>query len=726
MEVLVGTRVDLSQVFAAMGNLDRADGALRAADLSARRGGLSAATEGRLRLARGDLALEFNRLRSAREFYESGLAILRDANDSSGEAAALVALGELSLIEEDYPRARSLLTSAAGRQQSSGESRSAALTSLLAAKAARAMGDTAEARRGVAGAVDTLRAVGDRAAHAWALCESGAHHLATGEPGAAEAAFRSGLARLARSPAAGVSVCLYDGLGRTLQARGATRAAIEELQRGIGEIEMAAMGVAAIGRRSDFLSDKWKLYSDLALAQRAIGEDSSAFQTSERLRARQTLSLVTDDSPSTMPMLHPRLASLRRRIATLLDVSTANETAVALRGRDELSGMPGDRHAVLTRAEAEYSELLDSLEAAGASNSRPRTTPAMPGWREIAARLPADAAMVEYLVTDSTVLAFVIVANRLSVVDLPVTGAELATEVAFVRGTLTPKAASNPGLPWEAPLRRLRGQLVTPLERAGLLTGKSRLLIVPHRELHYLPFAALLELGPSRHFLIQRYEIGMVASGAVWLRIRARPASSNTGNVLALAPRPRDLPGSRAEVRAIGTLYGADAMVAIGDRATRELLVSAAPGRSVVHLASRGVLNRHNPRFSYIALAPGDASDGRLAVHDVARLSIDARLVVLSACQTGLGSGRLVDVPPGDDWVGLVQAFQSAGARSVLATLWPVEDQATAGLMKRFYVALKAGDSESGALAAAQRGAIASGNVRAPFYWAGFVLNGDL
>jgi CHAT domain-containing protein len=145
-----------------------------------------------------------------------------------------------------------------------------------------------------------------------------------------------------------------------------------------------------------------------------------------------------------------------------------------------------------------------------------------------------------------------------------------------------------------------------------------------------------------------------------------------------------------------------------------------------VHLASRGVLNRHNPRFSYIALAPDDRSDGRLDVDDVARLSIDARLVVLSACQTGLASGRLLDVPPGDDWVGLVQAFQSAGARSVLATLWPVEDRATAELMKRFYVALRSGESESGALAAAQRSAIAAASTRAPFYWAGFVLNGDL
>ena len=328
--------------------------------------------------------------------------------------------------------------------------------------------------------------------------------------------------------------------------------------------------------------------------------------------------------------------------------------------------------------------------------------------------------------TDSAAVAFVVASDRLSVVDLPVTGAELANQVDFVRGVLTPKGTSRRDSPWEAPLRRLRGQLVTPLEQAGLLRGKRRLLIVPHRELHYLPFAALLEPGPSGQFLVQRYEIGTVASGAVWLRLHARAASPRRTKLLALAPRLSDLPGTTAEVRAIADLYGTDAQVVIGNRATPALLATAAPGRSIVHLASRGVLNRHNPRFSYIALAPDDRSDGRLEVHEVARLSIDARLVVLSACQTGLGAGRLVDVPPGDDWMGLVQAFQSAGARSVLATLWPVDDRATAGLMKRFYVALRAGASESGALAVAQRDVIAAGNTLAPFYWAGFVLNGDL
>ncbi len=98
--------------------------------------------------------------------------------------------------------------------------------------------------------------------------------------------------------------------------------------------------------------------------------------------------------------------------------------------------------------------------------------------------------------------------------------------------------------------------------------------------------------------------------------------------------------------------------------------------------------------------------------------------MVLSACQTGLGSGALDDVPAGDDWVGLVRAFLSAGADHVLATLWPVEDRTTAVLMKNFYRELAAGRSEAMALSNAQRSAIRSPGTSDPFYWAGFTLTG--
>jgi len=111
-------------------------------------------------------------------------------------------------------------------------------------------------------------------------------------------------------------------------------------------------------------------------------------------------------------------------------------------------------------------------------------------------------------------------------------------------------------------------------------------------------------------------------------------------------------------------------------------------------------------------------------VHEVFGLRLQADLVVLSACQTGLGSGALADVPTGDDWVGLTRAFLHAGARHVMATLWPVDDWATAALMERFYGGADVAADPAGALAEAQRALLSARGTAHPFYWAGLVVVG--
>ena len=103
-------------------------------------------------------------------------------------------------------------------------------------------------------------------------------------------------------------------------------------------------------------------------------------------------------------------------------------------------------------------------------------------------------------------------------------------------------------------------------------------------------------------------------------------------------------------------------------------------------------------------------------------LHLAADLVVLSACQTGLGSGAIADVPAGDDWVGLMRAFLHAGARHVVATLWPVDDWGTAALMESFYQDYAGGAKPARALATAQRALIARRATSDPFYWAGFIV----
>jgi CHAT domain-containing protein len=213
-------------------------------------------------------------------------------------------------------------------------------------------------------------------------------------------------------------------------------------------------------------------------------------------------------------------------------------------------------------------------------------------------------------------------------------------------------------------------------------------------------------------------------SASVWLTLGERPGRRAGTGILAVAPKPDALPGSRREVAALARLVGTEAEVLIGNQANEAAFRREAPTRRVLHLATYGVLNKHNPLFSFVELAPDGAHDGRLEVHEVFGLDLAAELVVLSACQTGLSSGRLADVPAGDDWVGLTRAFLHAGAANVVATLWAVEDQGTALLMERFYDALAAGGDPVRALARAQRSFATARAAAHPFYWAGFVAVG--
>jgi CHAT domain-containing protein len=182
------------------------------------------------------------------------------------------------------------------------------------------------------------------------------------------------------------------------------------------------------------------------------------------------------------------------------------------------------------------------------------------------------------------------------------------------------------------------------------------------------------------------------------------------------------LPASRNEVASVARYLGTDVRVGIGAMASEDVFKREAPNQRVIHLATYGVLNKHNPLFSFVELMPGGSEDGRLEVHEVFGMRLSADLVVLSACQTGLGSGALADVPPGDDWVGLTRAFLHAGARRVIATLWPVDDWATAAIMDHFYQAMSRGADPARALADAQQAMASEAATAHPYYWAGFIL----
>jgi CHAT domain-containing protein len=727
----IAVRRDLANVRAAMGDIQGALRELQRAETGIVTGGGAddADIRAKLALTKADLSVLLNRPDEADRAYEGAQQLFHRAGDAAGEAEALQGRGNLLLLREDYDQARELLGQAL-LAQSSAAPRGRALTRLLIGYALRESGDTAGARRSVTAALDTLRVVGDAVGEAAALAALGDLAGRAGIGFTAESLYRRGLERLGSTPAPSVSWPLHVGLGEALRSRGALAEAATEMRAAAAAVERVAVRLPLEQRRASYLADKWDVYAQLASVERARGRIDAAFEASERLRARQMLDLLARGrvvwSTSGGDSLAAREQDLRLRISDLtrrLEESPADGDGL----REPGAGAGAAVREALGRTQAAYAELLARVQEARPEYAHLVRGEVVP-LREVAGRLAADEALLEYLVTDSTTLVFVVTSDTAAILDLGIGRHALAALVDFTRGALTRPVRSGPaaGPSWRAPLERLSERLIAPIEGAGLLHGKRALIIVSHAELHYLPFTALRKAGAPQPFLVQHYLVTTVPSASVWLRLRDRtdPPSASRGGVLALAPRIDALPGSRVEVGAIGRVFGARARVLVGPQATKRALRAVASGQSIIHFATYGVLNKHNPLFSFVELAPQPGEDGRLEVHDVFGLDLHARLVVLSACQTALGSGALADVPVGDDWVGLVGGFLYAGAANVLATLWPVEDRATAELMARFYTELAAGRPEAEALANAQRAALRNPATADPFYWAGFTLSG--
>jgi CHAT domain-containing protein len=187
------------------------------------------------------------------------------------------------------------------------------------------------------------------------------------------------------------------------------------------------------------------------------------------------------------------------------------------------------------------------------------------------------------------------------------------------------------------------------------------------------------------------------------------------------------LPATSYEAQALAALVPAEQrFVASGFDASREAVLGAALEQyRYVHFATHGLVDARYPGLSALALSQfdeqGTARNGFLRLHDIYNLRLDADVAVLSACETALGR----DIR-GEGLVGLTQGFMSAGARSVVASLWQTPDRAAAELMSRFYRHLLQGDQlPAAALRSAQSELAAERRFADPYFWSGFVLIGD-
>ena len=286
--------------------------------------------------------------------------------------------------------------------------------------------------------------------------------------------------------------------------------------------------------------------------------------------------------------------------------------------------------------------------------------------------------------------------------------------------------------------QRLFTELLAPIAQ---YKTKRDLIIVPDGELHLLPFSALAD---QSGYVLKSHTIDIAPSSTVYalLENRANAPQSATMPYIGIAawtqtPDTRNpilravlgpersefipLPDSREEVETIGEELPHPRTILLGASATESRFKQiSSDSTDVIHLALHGYVNLEYPDRSALIFAPeppGSKDDGLLQVREIRNLHLKAKMVTLSACDTGVG-------PVGDEGVAnIVNAFIDAGADTVVSTLWSIEDHATEHLMTQFYAQLDHHESKGEALRAAQLEMVKES--LPPYYWASFQIVGD-
>jgi CHAT domain-containing protein len=338
---------------------------------------------------------------------------------------------------------------------------------------------------------------------------------------------------------------------------------------------------------------------------------------------------------------------------------------------------------------------------------------------ELQNSLGSDETAIEYFTTADEISAFVVTRDSIDVVRGLASKREMEGTLAALRFQIEKfnyGAAYVDG--FFEQLNQAANQYLGLLYR-DLFSGiegrlrHHRLIVIPHGALHYVPFHSLLNRSG---YLVDQFEISYAPSATVLMLCRKMNAQPHlpkrSDKVVALGFGGHDTPEVAGEIRAIGALFP-NAVKLTGNQATHDNLLRAAPSARYLHLASHGYFRRDNPMFSFLKLA-----DSNLNFYSLLDLKLNAEMVTLSACHTGVNK-----VFPGDELHGLMRGFMHAGAPSLVASLWATSDESTAKLMKRMYTEISAGASKRAALRTAQLAV--KDEYGHPYYWAPFILMGN-
>jgi CHAT domain-containing protein len=709
-------------------------------------------------------------------FYEDALKLMREANDSIGIAIvqgwgmgwSYYHLGALDKALENFEQSlqtwRMLKNQvSAGRihygigwvrifrkenqlalesfqeslrlREADEDRKGAALTRIGLGKAYFRLERYDESRAALEEALQTLRKFNNRGGQIDALGNLGSVDIRLKEDVKARAHFREMLKLSVDSDDRYSEANARLGLAVLARREGALREALDQIKRGVEIREMFRIEVAGLSQTGsdnhrlsidDFaqVQEFYEVYIDLLMSLDALepeaGHAADALHVSELARARNLLD---------------RLA--------LLEPSEAELSAAAPLRADEIQQRLLDDKTVLL----EY-----ALGSAGyAENDR----------------------SFLWLVTSAGVESHIL-PKRADIEAAARRVYELLTERNRISGPRRRELIAQADAQFQVEAQKLSEMLLSPV--AAKLAGK-RLLIVPQGALQFVPFAALPlpegTIGPISPIytpLIARHEVIVVPSASALAAIIrqkalrkpaprsvivfADPVYSAADDRVSPAARRSSAPSQEGKIRRdetspsdasalpnlsrlSATAWEAQKIRELAKDNNSKVLGNFEAGREAaidpmlseyrfIHFATHAVINQENPDLSAIALSQVDERgrplNGLLLTQDIHRLRLPAELVVLSACRTGLGKDA-----PGEGLLSLTRGFLSSGAARVMVTLWSIEDQATAEMMSRFYRRVLGPQrmTPAAALRATQEEMWREGRWGAPYYWGGFVLQGD-
>ena len=567
------------------------------------------------------------------------------------------------------------------------------------------------------------------------------------------------------------------GLGHWDEAQKQIEAAvrtIEQLRSNVASQDLRISYFAAVRQSYELAVD---ILMQLHRRRPTADFDARAFDLSERARARSFLESLKEARSNIKQGANPDLLEKERQLERTLNAKAERHQQLLSGKQMDQAGEVANEISQLTTAYEEVRAQIRSQSPHYAALTQPQPLT----LKEIQPVLDDDSVLLEYMLGDERSYVWAVSHWEISTYELP-GRAEIERAAREVHSSLV----ANQPLPDETleqqqeRIAKASEQLPSRIANLGTILlepvatklGAKRLLIVPDGALQYIPFQILKTAGNPRPLVVDHEIVNEPSASTLALLLAetktrepasrsvavfadpvfeaddpriassAKPAANSTmaqtpETELYRATRDVSLSGDGSHIpRLLASREEAEAIMSVtpwwsgfeatGFEASRATVMRPDMGNyRILHFATHGLLNDEHPELSGVVLSlfdeKGQRQDGFLRLHDIYNLKLPVDLVVLSACNTGLGK----DVR-GEGLIGLTRGFMYAGASSVVASLWKVDDEATAQLMRLFYgYMLRDGLSPAAALRKAQVSMSQQKRWQSPYYWSGFIIQGQ-